>query len=110
MRRAELGEERFEPRPGLEPSELSGARTARVLFTPVVARYRVERGALPLARGFALEEMLVGGPDWLVGEILSHRGEAEVLEPEDLRREVLDRARRLRKGLRLKRAPARAGG
>ena len=29
----------------------------------------------------ALEEMGVGGSDWLVGEILSHRGFAEVLEP-----------------------------
>ena len=110
MRRADLRDEGFEPRPGLEPSELSEARTARVLFTPAVARFRVERGAVPLAKGYAVEEMLVGGPDWLVGEILSHRGEAEVLEPADLRSEVLARATRLRKALGPKRVPARARG
>jgi hypothetical protein len=40
-----------------------------------------------------------------VGEILSYRGEAEVLEPADLRREVLRRAKRLKS---LAKKPARA--
>jgi proteasome accessory factor C len=96
MRRAELLDERFEPRPGLEPQKLRDVRIARVLFDPEVARWRVERGATPLAKGFALEEIGVGGADWFVGEILSHRGHAEVLEPADLRKEVYARAKRLR--------------
>jgi predicted DNA-binding transcriptional regulator YafY len=45
--------------------------------------------------GSALEELRVGSADWLVGEILSFRGEAVVLGPEDLRRQVAGRAREL---------------
>jgi proteasome accessory factor BC len=106
MRRAELLKETFDPRPGLEPRKLRDVRVARVLFDPEVARWRIERGALPLARGYALEEVGVGGTDWFVGEILSHRGFAEVLEPEDLRREVASRAKKLKAALAKK--PARA--
>jgi proteasome accessory factor BC len=106
MRRAELLKETFDPRPGLEPRKLRDVRVARVLFDPEVARWRIERGALPLARGYALEEIGVGGTDWFVGEILSHRGFAEVLEPEDLRREVASRAKKLKAALAKK--PARA--
>ena len=108
MRRATLLDERFESRPGLEPRKLRDVRIARVLFDPEVARWRIERGALPLARGYALEEVGVGGTDWLVGEILSHRGFAEVLEPADLRREVAARAKKLRDPL--AKRPARARG
>ena len=99
MHRATLLAESFEPRPGLVPSKLSEARTARVLFSPEVSRWRIERNAVPLARGYALEELRVGSTDWLVGEILFHRGAAEVLEPADLRREVLRRAKKLKKEL-----------
>jgi proteasome accessory factor BC len=106
MRTAKLLKETFDPRPGLEPRKLRDVRVARVLFDPEVARWRIERGALPLARGYALEEIGVGGTDWLVGEILSHRGFAEVLEPEDLRREVAARAKKLKTALAKK--PARA--
>ncbi|HEY3069774.1 MAG TPA: WYL domain-containing protein, partial [Gaiellaceae bacterium] len=79
-----------------------------VLFSPTVGRWRVERGAQPLAKGYALEEVRFGSLDWLVGEILSHRGEAEVLEPADLRSEVLRRAKRLKSALGKK--PVRARG
>ena len=106
MRGAKLLKETFDPRPGLEPRKLRDVRVARVLFDPEVARWRIERGALPLARGYALEEVGVGGTDWFVGEILSHRGFAEVLEPEDLRREVASRAKKLKAALAKK--PARA--
>ncbi len=52
-------------------------------------------GCSPLADGSALEALQVGSADWLVGEILSHGGEAVVLEPPDLRQEVADRAKAL---------------
>jgi proteasome accessory factor BC len=108
MRRAELLEESFEPRGEVVPQKLRDVSTARVLFSPVVGRWRVERGAQPLAKGYALEEVRFGSLDWLVGEILSYRGEAEVLEPLELRREVLQRAKRLKSLLGKK--PARARG
>jgi predicted DNA-binding transcriptional regulator YafY len=63
---------------------------------------------VPLQKGYALEEMGVGGSDWLVGEILSHRGFAEVLEPQNLRAEVAARAKKLRAAL--SKRPARARG
>jgi predicted DNA-binding transcriptional regulator YafY len=108
MRRADLQHDRFEPRPGLEPRKLRDLRLAHVLHDPEIARWRVERGAAPLAKGYALEDIGFGGSDWIVGEILSHRGHAEVLEPESLRREVLERAKRLKRVLGKK--PARAQG
>jgi proteasome accessory factor C len=99
MRKVELTDETFEPRPDLEPTKLSEARTARVLVNVKVAPWRIERGARPLADGKALEEMTVGSSEWLVGEILSFRGEAVVIEPEDLRKSVATRARKLMREL-----------
>jgi proteasome accessory factor C len=106
MRRATLQKESFDPRPGLEPRKLRDVRVAKVLFDPEVARWRIERGALPLAKGYALEEVGVGGTDWFVGEVLSHRGFAEVLEPADLRKDVAARAKKLKTAL--GKRPARA--
>jgi proteasome accessory factor C len=99
IRRADAGDEAFDPRPGFEPRKLADAGIARVLFSPAVARWRTERGATPLARGYAIDDLRFGGVDWLVGEILSYRGEAELLEPASLRREVLRRAKKLRKAI-----------
>jgi predicted DNA-binding transcriptional regulator YafY len=95
MHGARLTDERFEPREGFEPSRLGDARTAKVLYTKAVARWAVERGARPLKNGTALAEMPVGSAEWLVGEILAYRGEAIVLEPDDLRRQIGARARQL---------------
>ena len=95
MRGARLADETFEPREGFEPTRLGDARTAKVLYTKDVARWAVERGARPLKDGTALAEMPVGSAEWLVGEILSYRGAAIVLEPEDLRRQIAVRAREL---------------
>ena len=96
MRRATLLDRRFEPRPGLEPRKFKEYRTARVLYrTPEIVRWKLERGAAPLVHGTAIEDLRVGSADWLVGEILSFRGAAEVLEPEDLRETVAERARKL---------------
>lgn len=108
MQNARMLDETFDPRPGLEARMLSDARSARVLFDPEVARWRLERGAAPLTRGYALEEIAYGSSDWLVGEILSHRGFAEVLEPENLRHEVAARAKKLKAAL--AKRPARARG
>jgi proteasome accessory factor BC len=99
MRRARVLPKRFRHRAGFEPGRLRDARIARVWFSPEGARWRVERGAQPLADGSALEKMRVGSPEWLVGEILSFRGEAVVLEPADLRARVAKRARQLERRL-----------
>jgi proteasome accessory factor C len=95
MRSATLTKERFEPREGFEPSRLRDARTARVLYSPSVARWAQERGARMLKDGTALAELHVGSPEWLESEIFSFRGEAVVLEPEDLRMRIAARAKEL---------------
>jgi proteasome accessory factor BC len=108
MRSARLQREKFEPRPEFEPDELAGARTARIWYSKQIARWKVEEGAQPLKDGTALSERPVGSEEWLVGEILSDRGEAVVLEPEDLRKRVARRAKELVKELRVGRVPAKA--
>ena len=111
MRSARLTRDRFEPREGFDPGELRDARSVRVWYSPEVARWRLERGgARPLADGSAVAETPVGSEDWLVGEILSFRGEAVVHEPVELRRRVAERARELQRELgltRLRAVPAR---
>jgi proteasome accessory factor C len=95
MRSATLSEDTFEPREGFEPTRLGDARTVKVLYSKPIARWALERGARPLRDGTALAEMPVGSAEWLVGEILSYRGEAVVLEPSDLRSRIAQRARQL---------------
>ena len=85
-------DERFEPREGFEPRGLRGARRAQIWFDPAIARWHVERGARALADGAAVAETAVGSEEWLIGELLSHRGEAVLLEPEELRPRVAARA------------------
>jgi predicted DNA-binding transcriptional regulator YafY len=99
MRSAKLLREKFEPREGFEPTRLRGARTARVLYTPEIARYEIERGARKLVGGGAVREIPVGSDEWLESEILSKRGEAIVLEPAELRSRIGARARELAKEL-----------
>ncbi len=100
MRNAKLQKRTFAPREGFEPSRMRDARRARVWYSPVIARWKVERGAHPLTDGAAVSETPVGSPEWLVGEILSGRGEAVVLEPEDLRSQMAARAVSLASALR----------
>jgi predicted DNA-binding transcriptional regulator YafY len=96
MRSARLQDERFEPRDSFEPRSLRDARRARIWYSPLIARWRLERGgALPLSDGSAVGDTPVGSPDWLVGEIFSHLGEAVVLEPNDLRHRIAERAQEL---------------
>ena len=108
MRSAKLLREKFEPRVGFEPTRLRGARSARVLYTPEIARYEIERGARKLAGGGALREIPVGSDEWLESEILSKRGEAIVLEPEELRTRIAARARELAKELGVERMRVKA--
>jgi predicted DNA-binding transcriptional regulator YafY len=99
IREAKVLRERFAPREGFEPAEFSGARSARVWYSPEVARYAVEKGARATVDGAAIDDLVVGDADWLIGEILSWRGEAVVVEPADLRKAVAARARELVKEL-----------
>jgi proteasome accessory factor BC len=109
MRTATLTSNQFEPRPGFQPRGFRDARTAKVLYLKgVAARWAAERGAVPLKDGTALAEMPVGSQEWLIGEILSHRGEAVLLEPAEMRKEVAARARELANELGVARLRARA--
>ena len=97
----------FTPRDGFDPAELQQTTTARIWYSPEVARWEVEKGAIPLVDGSAVSERAVGSPEWLIGEVLSFRGEAVVLAPLELRARVADRARELERELR-PRAPGLA--
>ncbi len=104
MRNARVLRKSFVPREGFDPSELRSATTARIWYSPAVARWEVEKGARPLVDGAALADKSVGSAEWLVGEVVSYRGEAIVLEPAELRAQVALRARALAAELRPKRA------
>jgi proteasome accessory factor C len=99
-RKAKALRKGFVPRVGFDPSELRHATTARIWYSPEVARWETEKGARPLVDGAALADRVVGSADWLVGEVLSFRGEAVVLEPPELRKRVAERARELGQELR----------
>src|SRR5215204_4865188 len=103
MRSARLTDEAFEPRKGFDPRFLVDTRPVRVRYAKPIARYRIERGATPLTDGAAIATLWIGDLDWLTGEILADRGEAVVVEPEDLRPAVGKRARELVRELRLSR-------
>jgi len=103
MRSAHITEEAFEPREGFDPHFLEDTRSVRVRYAKPIARYRVERGAVGLTDGSALATLRVGTRDWLIGEILADRGDAVVLEPEDMRPAIAKRAAQLLKELRLSR-------
>jgi proteasome accessory factor C len=106
MRSAKVLKKAFEPREGFDPSELHGATSARIWYSPAVARWEIEKGARPLVDGAAIADRSVGSAEWLVGEVVSYRGEAIVLEPPELRARVALRARELGNELRPNRAKA----
>jgi proteasome accessory factor C len=106
MRSAKLLKDRFEAREGFTPTRLRGARSARVLYSPEIARYEIERGARRLSDRTALREIPVGSDAWLESEILSKRGEAVLLEPAELRSRIAARARELAKDLKVERLRA----
>jgi proteasome accessory factor C len=100
MRDARPLDATFEPRPGFDPAWQHAVTTARVWYSPAVARWEVEKGARPRVDGSALAERAVGSVEWLIGEVVSYRGEAGVLGPPELRARVAERARRLGQELR----------
>jgi proteasome accessory factor BC len=104
MRSARVLKKSFEPREGFDPSELHGATSARIWYSPAVARWEIEKGARPLVDGAAIADRSVGSAEWLVGEVVSYRGEAIVLDPPELRARVAQRARELGNELRPNRA------
>jgi proteasome accessory factor C len=104
MRSAKLTEEGFQPREGFDPSYLAEPRLARLWHSPVVSRWRIERGARGLTDKAAVSELPFKTPEWLLCETLSDRGETVVLEPADMRRAVASRAKELQAELGLGRA------
>ena len=99
MRSARLTGDRFDARDGFDPSYLRNPRVARLLHSPAVARWKLERGARPLTDGSAVADVPFKTEDWLLSEILADRGETIVLEPQRLRDVVAKRARRLQRDL-----------
>jgi predicted DNA-binding transcriptional regulator YafY len=97
MRSAQLTEESFEPRDGFDPSYLRNPRVARLLHSPAVARWKLERGARALTDGSAVADVPYKTEEWLLSEVLADRGETVVLEPQRLRDLVARRARRLQR-------------
>jgi predicted DNA-binding transcriptional regulator YafY len=99
MRSARLTGEHFEARDGFDPSYLRNPRVARLLHSPAVARWKLERGARPLTDGSAIADVPYKTEDWLLSEVLADRGETTVLEPQRIREVVAKRARRLMREL-----------
>ncbi|HEX2016769.1 MAG TPA: WYL domain-containing protein, partial [Solirubrobacteraceae bacterium] len=107
IKRAEVTDESFEPRPEVNPSadvegwprtgEVEASRTARVWISPERARWaREERKvAEELSDGAVLIELGYAGTHWLVRQILREAGDAAVLEPPEAREAVLQAASRL---------------
>ena len=99
MRSARLTGATFEARDGFDPSYLRNPRVARLLHSPAVARWKLERGARPLTDGSAVADVPFKTEEWLLSEVLADRGETVVLEPQRLRDVVAKRVRRLQREL-----------
>jgi predicted DNA-binding transcriptional regulator YafY len=93
----------FDPREYLGddgvPFASDTATEARVRYSPRVARWLAERVAGDIQEdGALIARHAVSDADWLVRHVLRYGGEAEVLEPEVLRRRVAETARRIAGG------------
>jgi proteasome accessory factor BC len=105
IRGATVLDERFEPRPGVEPDvhgwlatgEVPSSRTARIWVSPERARWAREdrRVVEELADGAVVVERTYASHDWLAREILKEGGDAVVLEPDEARQAVLEAAEAL---------------
>ncbi len=102
IRSAEVLDETFEPREGVEPDvqgwpttgEVPASETARVWVSPERARWAREDGRVveELKDGSVIIELPFGGHEYLAREILKEAGDAAVLEPESARAAVLEAA------------------
>ena len=105
IKSADVQNEEFEPRPGIEPDvsgwpstgEVPDARNARVWIAPERARWaRETRNVVEeLKDGALVVELPYAGTDYLAREILKEAGDAAVLEPEEARLAVLEVAESL---------------
>jgi proteasome accessory factor C len=105
IREAEILDEEFEPRPGIEPDvqgwprtgQVPASRPARVWISPERARWAREdrRVVEDLSDGAVIVEVQYAGEDWLVRQILEEAGDAAVLEPDEAREAVLHAAEAL---------------
>ena len=77
---------------------MSEPRLARLWHSPVVARWKLERGARLLTDKAALAELPFKTDEWLLSEVLADAGETVVLEPADMRVAVAARAKRAAAG------------
>ncbi len=108
IRRAEVTDERFEPRSEVDPAaevegwmrtgEVQASRTARLWVSPERARWAREsrRVVEEHSDGSVVVELSFAGVRWLVREVLREAGDAAVLEPEDAREAVRAAAAHLR--------------
>jgi proteasome accessory factor BC len=108
IKSVDVTEERFEPRPEVDPAaevdgwlrtgEVETSRAARVLVSPERARWAREARRVVQERGdgSVVVELSFAGVDWLVREILKEAGDAAVLEPQDAREAVRAAVVRLR--------------
>jgi len=105
IRSADLLDETYEPRPGVEPEmggwpttgEVPASARARVWVSPERARWAREdkRVVDELQDGAVIVDLPYGGNDYLAREILKEAGDAVVLEPEDARAAVRAAAEQL---------------
>ena len=105
VREVNMLDERFDPRPGIEPDvhgwlstgEVESGSTAKILVSPERARWVREDhpGSTELSDGSLIFERTFASYEWLAREILKEAGDAVVLEPEEARRAVLAAAEQL---------------
>ena len=74
------------------------AVTARIRYSPKIARWIAEREGQPLAKDGSLTlEHPLADPAWAVRHVLQYGPDAEVLEPESLRKGVQERLKQMMK-------------
>jgi proteasome accessory factor C len=107
VKRADLLEETYEPRADLDPvadvegwprtGQVGGSRRAHVWISPGQARWAREQHTVlaELDDGAVIVEWAFKGERYLVKEILKEAGDAAVLEPPDVRDQVLVAVERL---------------
>ena len=82
-------------RPGAGSTPVGDGSTARIRYSPAIARWILEREeGQTLADGAAVVEHVVSDPGWASRHILRYGGDAEVLGPADLRARVAGGARK----------------